>query len=195
MTVISTILWALGFALNLYMFLCMARILLSWFPGLTPSGATRLVEKATDPYLSLWRRIPFLQSGGMDFSPIFAIAVLIAASRVFTMASMGVLTIGGILALVVSVLWSPVAFVLGFFALLMLARMVAYIARWNSLHPIWRAIDAMINPVLWRIKRFIYGDRIVNYMQGLITGTLVLAGARALLGLAVGALMRLLQTF
>ena len=53
-----------------------------------------------------------------------------------------------VLALVVEVAWSPFGFLLGFFAVLVIARIVAYAARWNSLNPLWRAIDAMINPVL-----------------------------------------------
>jgi hypothetical protein len=103
------------------------------------------------------------------------------------------LTAGVALALVVEVAWAPVSFLLGFFVVLLVARIVAYAAHWNSLHPIWRAIDAMINPVLFRIKRFVYKDRIVNYMQGLVTGALAILGARVILGLAFGLLINLLK--
>lgn len=80
-------------------------------------------------------------------------------------------------------------------AVLALARIVAYQLRWNSLHPAWRVVDAMVNPVLFKIKALIYKDRIVNYMQGLITGFLVLAAVRLLGGLAIGALSALLLRF
>jgi YggT family protein len=48
----------------------------------------------------------------------------------------------------------------------MAARFVAYLARWNSLHPVWRVVDALINPVLYRINRVVYRNRIVNFRQG-----------------------------
>lgn len=193
MNALTTLFRLLGAATSIYMLLCVARILLSWFPSYSMGRPAEIVELATEPYLSLWRRIPLLSAGGVDFSPIAALAALSGLSRLFSVASYGALTIGVALALVVEVVWAPVSFLLGFFTLLVVARIVAYAARWNSLHPLWRAIDAMINPVLFRIKRLIYKDRIVNYMQGLATGALALLGTRVLLGLAFGVVITLLK--
>lgn len=193
MTLLANIFRLLGAATSVYMLLCIVRVFLYWFPagGLGRSG--ELLERITDPYLSLWSRIPFLKAGGIDFSPIAALAVLSGVSRMFSVASNGALTVGLVLSLVLEIAWAPIAFLLGFFAVLLIARIIAVAAHWNSLHPVWRAVDAMINPVLFRIKRLIYRDRIVNYMQGLITGVLVIAGVRVALGLVVGLLIGLLR--
>ena len=63
------------------------------------------------------------------------------------------------------------------------------------LHPVWRVVDALINPVLYRINRVIYRNRIVNFRQGLLTGIILMFGLRlaggALFGLAAGLLARL----
>jgi len=193
MNLLSTVFRLLGAATSIYMLLCVVRVFLSWFPASAIGRPAELVERATDPYLLLWKRIPFLQAGGVDFSPIAALAALSGLSRIFSVASYGALTFGLALSLIVEVVWAPVSFLLGFFVVLLVARIVAYAARWNSLHPVWRAIDAMINPVLFRIKRFVYKDRIVNYMQGLITGALALLGTRVLLGLVFGLVINLLK--
>jgi len=68
--------------------------------------------------------------------------------------------------------------------------MVAYAARWNSLHPLWIVIDSILNPVLFRINRLIYRGRIVNYLQGLITGSVLLLFLRIGGGALVGLLIR-----
>jgi len=193
MNAMTTVFRLLGAVTSIYMLLCVARILLSWFPSAAVGRPAELVERATEPYLSLWRRIPLLSAGGVDFSPIAALAALSGLSRLFSVAAYGALTVGVALALVVEVAWAPVSFLLGFFTLLIVVRIIAYAARWNSLHPVWRAVDAMINPVLFRIKRFVYKDRIVNYMQGLATGALALFGARVVLGLAFRVVIDLLK--
>lgn len=194
MSVLSMVFRLLGAATSIYMLLCVVRIFLSWFPAAASGRPAEIVGQVTEPYLSLWRRIPFLVLGGVDFSPIAALAVLSGFSRAFAIASYGAVTVGLILALLVEVVWGPVSFLLGFFMMLIVARIIAYAARWNSLHPIWRAIDAMINPVLFQLKRLVYKDRIVNYMQGLITGALMLFGARVVLGTVFGFIIRWLGT-
>ena len=193
MNVLSSVFRLLGAATSIYMLLCVLRIFMSWFPTSAIGRPAELVEQATEPYLALWRKVPFLVLGSVDFSPIAALAVLSGVSRIFSMASFGTLTFGLVLAMIVEMFWSPVSFLLGFFLVMVLARVVAYTAKWNSLHPVWRSIDAMINPLLFRIKRFIYKDRIVNYMQGLWTGALVLLGARLVLGLIFGFILKLLR--
>jgi len=193
MTVLAIIFRLLGAATSVYMLLCIVRVFLYWFPTSGLGRSAEMLERVTDPYLSIWSRLSFLKAGGIDFSPIVALAVLSGVSRMFSVASYGALTVGLVLSLVLEIAWAPVAFLLGFFAVLLIARIIAYAAHWNSLHPVWRAVDAMINPVLFRIKRLIYRDRIVNYMQGLITGVLVIAGVRVALGLVVGLLIGLLR--
>lgn len=194
MPVLSLSLRILGGAASVYMLLCFARLMLTWFPGAMTAGAgARFLVRVTEPYLAPFRRIAFLRGAGVDFSPVAALSVLAGVSWALTYASLGALTLGVILSILLRIVWYPVGFLLGFFAVLVLARIVACLARWNSLHPVWRAVDALINPTLFQIKRLLYRNRIVNYMQGLVTGFLALAAARLLLGWGVDALFGLLS--
>jgi YggT family protein len=169
---------------------------MSWVPTLDGGKGGELLARVVDPYLNWFRRFKILRSGAFDFSPIAALAILAVVNDLLTtLAYAGTITVGLVLGLLVGAAWSAVAFVISFFAVCALARMVAYAARWNSLHPLWMVIDSMLNPVLYKINRLIYRNRIVNYIQGLVTGFAVLLllrmGGGALIGLAIRSLERL----
>ncbi len=68
--------------LQIYLYLMIFRVLLTWFPNIDWSSAPfSILSQLTDPYLNLFRSIiPPL--GGMDFSPIIAFFVLQIASQV-----------------------------------------------------------------------------------------------------------------
>lgn len=78
----SSLISFLDFAVQIYTYVIIARILLSWFP--LPSGETmrsiwNFIYSITEPFLSIFRRlIPPLTTGGIgiDLSPIIAILVL-----------------------------------------------------------------------------------------------------------------------
>ena len=76
--------------------------------------------------------------------------------------------------MVLSALWAAVGFILSFFAICALLRIIIVAAHWNGLHPVWQVVDSMLNPILFRINRIIYRNRIVHYLQSLITGFVVL---------------------
>lgn len=194
--ILSILTRILGAAVTLYMLACTIRIFLTWVPGTDLGTPGRLLSAAVDPYLRFFARFRILRFGRFDFSPIAALAVLAVLNQVLiTLAFAGAITAGGIAALVVDAIWSAFAFVLTFLALAALVRIVAYAAHWNSLHPLWRVIDDMLNPILFRVTRLIWRDRIVNYLQGLATGLVVLLilriGGEALVGLVMRALRAL----
>jgi len=193
---IATIALVLSAGTLVYMFICLARVVMSWLPDLDGGSAGRIVRTAADPYLNMFRRIKPLSAGAFDFSPIAALAVLaVANDLLMRIASAIRITLGYVLGMLLGAAWSAVAFLLSFLAVCAIIRLVAYAARWNSLHPLWRVVDSMLNPVLFRINRIIYRGRIVNYLQGLVTGLVVLAvlyfGGGELVRLAAGFLVRL----
>lgn len=179
----------LGAAVSIYTLLCLLRVFLTWMPGLELGKPAEILRRLVDPYLGFFSRFAFLRAGRFDFSPIAALAFLAVANNMLaTLAFAGKVSIGYILGILLRAFWSAFAFILFFLAGAALVRAIAYVARWNSLHPLWRVIDAMLNPVLYRINRFFYRGRIVNYLQGLATGFIVLV----LAGTAGGALVNLL---
>jgi YggT family protein len=192
--ILSSIARILAALVIVYVFLCSARVLMTWIPGLDTGKAGELLARATDPYLRWFRRFKILRSGAFDFSPIAALAVLAVLNDLLTnIVYSGTITVGLVLALVLSAAWSAVGFILSFFAVCAAARMIAYVMRWNSLHPFWVVIDSIINPVLFKINRFIYRSKFVNYIQGLITGFAVLLVLRLGGGLLVSLASRSLE--
>jgi YggT family protein len=194
--ILATIARVLNAAVIIYIFLCAARVLMSWVPGLDGGKGGQILARAADPYLNWFRRFKVLRSGAFDFSPIAALAILAVVNDLLTTVSYaGSITVGLILALLVGAAWSAVAFIISFFLVCAIARMIAYAVRANSLHPLWKVVDSMLNPVLFKINRLAYRNRIVNYLQGLITGSVVLlllrVGGGALVSLAMRSLERL----
>ena len=85
--------------LQIYFYLLILRILLSWFPNVDWfSSPFSILSQLTDPYLNLFRSIiPPL--GGIDFSAILAIFLLQFASSLivpalYSLAAMAYTTIG-----------------------------------------------------------------------------------------------------
>jgi YggT family protein len=194
--ILSIIARVLNAAVIIYIFLCAARVLMSWVPRLDAGRGGELLARVTDPYLNYFRRFRIFTTGSFDFSPIAALSFLAVLNQLLsTLTFAGRISLGLVLGLVVGAAWSAVAFIISFLAICALARLIAYAARWNSIHPLWMVIDSMLNPVLFRINRLIYRARFVNYMQGLITGLVVLVllriGGGALMGLVIRSLERL----
>lgn len=101
-----------------------------------------LLARTTDPFLGLFSRFSWLRVGSFDFSPIAALAILTVVNSVFTtLAFSGHISVGIILGMVLSALWAAVGFILSFFAICALVRVIVAAARLNGLHPVWRVVD------------------------------------------------------
>jgi YggT family protein len=182
---------------SLYMILIFARIMLTWFSGVQYGRPLEILSRMTDPYLTWFRRFTVLRVGMFDLSPIVAMTALSFANQVFLgLAVYGRLKLGLILAMLVSALWSVALCLLGFLIIVLILRLVAYVARLDVCsNTFWVMVDAVSKPVLYRIKRTLFGPRIVNYRKGLIASILVLgvgtAGLHVLIGFAVSLLRRI----
>jgi YggT family protein len=178
----------LGGITSLYMFLIFIRIMLTWFSGVHYGRPYAFLSGITDPYLHWFRRFPALRIASMDLSPIAALAVLSVVNNIFiTLARYGRISLGIILALVLSALWSAVSFILGFFIVIVVLRLIAYLSNRNVYSTFWRIIDILSQPVLYRITRIIFQARLVNYLTRIITSI----AALLILRIGLGALMRL----
>ena len=183
----------LGALTTIYTILVFLRILLTWFEGNDLGRPYAVISQITDPYLNWFRRFKSFRTEGMDFSPLAALAVLALANNIFlTLGIYGRITVGIILSLALSSIWSAVAFILVFFIIVLAVRLIAYMVGTNSVGPLWRILDVLGKPVLYRINRIVYRDRIVTFQTGLLTAIMVLLGIRILGGRIVGLLSGLL---
>lgn len=193
--VFSTLAKIVSSLVSLYMILCIVRIFFSWIPSLTDTKWGRLIAGLTDPYLNLFRSFSLFRTPAIDFSPIVALAVLSVLNNLFMTLSYAVrITLGFILSLLLDAAWSAISFLLGFFLVISLIRIIGFLARIAVLHPLWQILDGIINPLLFRINRIIYRGRTVQYLQGLITGFIVVLVVRTLGGFLVRLLTSLLMS-
>ncbi len=192
--VISVLARLLGAGVTVYMILCSIRIFLSWAPEIDQGKFSRALGSIVDPYLHYFARFPGLRTGMFDFSPIVALALLSVANNLFaTIAYTGRISVGIVIGLLINAAWSAVSFLLSFVSAGILIRIIIFFARWNSLHPISLVLDAMLNPILHRINGIIYRGKIIDYLQGLLTGFIVLVILRAAGGAFIGLVVRLAQ--
>jgi YggT family protein len=183
----------LGTVLSLYSILIFVRIILSWWSGVNFGRIHEFLCGITDPYLNWFRRFSFLRLGNIDLSPIAALAVLsIANNLALVIGNFGRITPGFVLALVLQIVWSAVSFILGFFAVIIGLRLLAYLMRANIYHPFWQIVASISEPVLYRINQLIFRNRTVPFVGSMIAAIAVLIVVMVVAGWGVGALAGLL---
>ena len=94
---------------------------------------------------------------------------------------MGRFSIAIILVMLLYALWSVVSWVLGFFIVILVLRMIAFLGNANIYSPFWRFVDYIAQPVMYRISRIFFPRRIVSYLFRIIFSIVVLAVLAALI--------------
>jgi YggT family protein len=160
---------------GLYTILIFIRVVASWFSGANYGRPIEILRRITDPYLSWWSRFSFLRAGYLDLSPVAGMALLSLLQNIFSAtARAGRIRLGIILFIALSSLWSALSFIIGFFIIVLVLRLVAFITNRNVYGGFWRIVDTVSRPVLYRITRIFFRSRIINYLSGLIFSILVL---------------------
>jgi len=161
--------------LGIYFLLIIIRIILTWFSGGYYGRPAEILALITDPYLDWWRRRLNLRAGYLDLSPIVAMAALSVAQNICSRISKTErITIGVLLSVCLSALWSAVSFILGFCVVVLVLRLIAYLVNANMFGLFWRVIDSISRPLLYRVSRIIFGRRIVRFTTSIIITILVL---------------------
>lgn len=176
--------------LGIYSLLLVARIILTWFSHDQRSGIARFLSRATDPYLNLWRRLN-LRAGFLDLAPIAALAALhVARSIFYTISAQGSITLGIILVILISAVWSMATFLLGFGIIVLVVRLIGFFMSREMHGMFWQIVDSIARPLMYRITRIIFRDRIVNFVTG-IAVSIALLVAIWIIG---GAVLRFVAT-
>lgn len=160
---------------GIYSLLIFIRIIISWFSGSVSGKPVEILNRITDPYLSWWRRNLNLRFGMLDFSAVVAIVSLSLLQTIFRMLSAADrISIGSILAVVLTSLWSVVSFIAGFCLVILILRGFAYMTNRNVFSPFWGTIDSLSKPLLFNINRIIFRNRAPDYLKGIIISCLAL---------------------
>ena len=156
--------------ISIYMMIIIVRIMLTWFSGNRQSeGLQGYLARITDPYLGWFSRFPIFRVGFMDLSPVVAVALLSVASRICgTIAIYNKITIGIILSMVLQAIWGMISFLLGFMIVILVIRLVFELLKLNSGGPLWRIVDVVSQPVIFRINRLFFKNRILTFTTSII---------------------------
>ena len=161
---------------SVYMILLFIRILLSWFPGADFGRPYAFLCSICDPYLAWFRRFRIFRNSPVDFSPVIALAFLSLVQNVFvSWGRMGRFSIAIILAMLLNALWTVISWVLGFFIVILILRIIAFVGNSNIYSPFWRFVDLVAQPVMYRISRIFFPNRIASYLFRIIFSIAVLA--------------------
>ena len=157
--------------LEIYSFIIWIRIIVSWFrPYPRPGSFTYYMARIVDPYLSLFRSQK-ARMGMLDFSPIIAIGLLaVVQSLLSVFGTFGFLTLGIILANVISAFWSYGISIYLFFSIMLL---------------IFRTIAAFThNPMMYGIQGQ-FSDPITTMVRRCFTTRIPSDSTIALISLAI----------
>lgn len=169
----------IAMTVNFYSFICLIRIFLTWFPKANYSTAGRILSSVCDPYLNIFRKLRFLNFRGLDFSPALALCTLYAVSGILSSLSHEQpITVGYLLAVVLSLVWSLISSVTKFLIVLLIIRLVAMgimrlISRKNgyrAYNPIWDQLDSLISPFAYKISG-IFTKKFIPFTTALIIST------------------------
>lgn len=189
---ISSLFNTFGFAVKIYSYLCIVYIFLSWFGSNSRGG---FLYEICDPYLSWFRRFRFTQIGMIDFSPILAIGVLsLFSSVLFQISDMRTFSVLGIALNLVGIVWSFFSFLLNFFIIILIIRLVLDFSENYRQGNFADMLDRFLSPVFVRVHK-LSGGRFMSLRKQIIVCLIVLLFLRFLLGAFIGSLSVLFTYF
>lgn len=173
----------LSATVSLYTTLCFVRIILTWIPGLNFSKTGQILSAICDPWLNLFRKIPF-RIGGLDFTPMISIGILtLVSSLLKNIAATGRLYVGGIIANIIMLAWSIFSSIVSVFFVALIIRLIvmAFSKKSSYYDSPWSRFDNTINPFVYKICRPFTKGKSISYKNALIiaavaSGIILLAG-------------------
>jgi YggT family protein len=179
-----------------YMLLIFLRIIITWFGGSDFGKPYQILSSITDPYLNYFRRFSFLKFGMMDFSPIAGILLLVIVLDILnTISSYGSITLGLILSIILTACWSAVNFLITFFIILTLIRVVTGFLNATTQSPLMNTLETILTPITNFVYHKIFKNNNISYMTCLaVTGGLLvvaLIAGNAIMNYLTGLLVKL----
>ena len=142
------------------MVIIVLRIMSTWFRGPAGEGTvgtvSQYLRQITDPYLQMFSRFTFLRAGGMDFTPLAGIFVLVVASEMTRqLANQQEVTIGYFLGVSIFAAWRMASIIVLVFLVACVARFVTlrFLGRTDT--PIARMVYALSQAPVRAVSRYI----------------------------------------
>ena len=175
--------------INVYLFLCFVKILLSWVPSAAYSSFGRMLSSICDPYLNWFRRFRFTRIGMVDFSPILSLGILsITAQLITSLLATGTISLWAVFVSIIQLIWSFVGFVFNLLIIFLIVRLVYDIFGSSHGSPFWYNLDRFLSPVIVKVTGF-FQKKPLQYRTRLILTIVIILLARIALGLFFGSLL------
>lgn len=175
--------------INVYLFLCFIKILLSWVPSAAYSSFGRMLSSICNPYLNWFRRFRFTRIGMVDFSPVLSLGILsIAAQLITSLLTTGTISLWGFCVSIIELVWSFIGFMLNLLIIFLIIRLGYDLFGSSSSSPFWYNLDRFLSPVIAKVTGF-FPQKPLQYRTRLILTILIILLLRIALGLLVGSLL------
>ena len=175
--------------INVYLFLCFIKILLSWVPSAAYSSFGRMLSSICDPYLNWFRRFRFTRIGMVDFSPILSLGILsIAAQLITSLLATGTISFWGLCVSIIQLIWSFIGFMLNMLIIFLIVRLVYDIFGSSNSSPFWYNLDRLLNPVIAKTTG-LFQQKPLQYRSRLILTIILILLLRIALGILFGSLL------
>ncbi len=158
----------LSFAISIYSFLCLIRLLLSFSPSLQQNSFYAFLTSICDPYLYLFRKLTFLRMNQLDFSPIISLGLLYMLTQMLnTIIAIKRFSLGILLSVIVNFAFSIVNSFL-FFLIIILAIRLIFLLLNKDTSSIWFSFDQFIKPIADFITKKFYKNSFYTFQKSLI---------------------------
>ena len=175
--------------INVYLFLCFIKILLSWVPSAAYSSFGRVLSSICDPYLNWFKRFKFTRIGMVDFSPILSLGLLsLAAQLITSILSTGTISLWGLCVSIIQLIWSFIGFMLNMLIIFLIVRLVYDIFGSSNSSPFWYNLDRLLNPVIAKTTG-LFQQKPLQYRSRLILTIILILSLRIALGILFGSLL------
>ena len=169
MDIIRVTMQILGFALGVYSFIIFVRIILTWFQADDFGQISYWLGRLTDPYINWFRRFEFLRFSGLDLSVIAALVTLwIVRGIVYNIAAVGTITLGMIMAIILSAVASAFFFFVTLFLILGVIRFLGGVFGANTATRFWVVVDQILEPLVHQVVTPLARGRTVSYQNAVL---------------------------
>lgn len=145
------------YLLVIYIWVIIARVLLSWINPDPYNPVIRCLCRVTDPLLYRIRRTVPMPRSGLDFSPIIAL-ILITFVDIFVLKTARDLSSGGNVSLLANFVFALIMALHDLLRFYLIIVIIAAVISWvnpDPYNPIVRGIYGITEPVLMRIRRLL----------------------------------------
>jgi len=184
----------LSFAISIYSFLCLIRLLLSFSPSLQQNSFYAFLTSICDPYLYLFRKLTFLRLNQLDFSPIISLGLLYMLTQMLnTIIAIKRFSLGILLSVIVNFAFSIVNSFL-FFLIIILAIRLIFLLLNKDTSSIWFSFDQFIKPIADFITKKFYKNSFYTFQKSLIISLISFIVFSAILKILAFILVSFFQT-